>query len=93
MLKLDQQVADCPSIGTTDESLDPELKSKISNPTPASVARRAFVPSIKVIEKGRSPPSAGATELKSSDSDPSDATSQTARNPGVGGIPFTETNN
>lgn len=62
----------------------------MSKPTPASVARTAFFPGMTVIENGKRPPFPGAISLKLLERDPSAATSQTARKPGLGGTPLME---
>ena len=57
--KSDQHVAPWPWIGVTlvvAGWLAPCAKLNVSTPTPASVARTAFVPGIKVIENGKTPP-------------------------------------
>ena len=92
VLKLLQHVAFCPLIGTMLlDALLPCLKSKISNPTPASVASTAFFPGMTVMENGRRPGAAGVTFVKSLESAPLfGSTFHTAINPGVGGTPLTE---
>lgn len=96
-LWLDQHDAIWPAIGTTESrglvalgAVSTVDRSKMAKPTPASVEKTAFFPGIGFIENGSMPPAAGETLTKSLESEPSDATSQTARKPGVGGIPFTD---
>ena len=63
----------------------------MSKPTPASVARIAFLPGMTVIENGRRPPCAGVDAVNLSESAPVLlSTSHEATNPGVGGTPLTE---
>jgi len=61
-----------------------------SNPVAASVPTMVVVPGIATIPKGRRAPLPGAVELKFWERDPSAATSNVARKPGVGGVPFTD---
>ena len=87
LLKLDQHVAFWPVIGTTLEvalklfAAEFPPKLKMSNPTPASVARMAFVPGMTVMENGSRPPARGVDLTGSAESEPSAAISHAARNP------------
>jgi hypothetical protein len=88
-----QQTAFWPSTGMICEGASMSVweKSKVENPTPASVARTASLPGMSDMEKGRRPPFPGVDFLNSSESEPSaQLTSQVAMKPGVGGRPLTE---
>jgi len=90
--KLDQQVAPWPVMGNTWLFAVPAppapsvLRSNVEKPMPASVARTAFLPGMRDIEKGRRPPCAGGLAVNRER-----AVVRDVPRTRVGGTPLTET--